>query len=154
MAHGAGSPRRLIPPVYFLVALALMGFFHAVTPVARILVEPYRYAGLVIAALALGIAVWAALELRRAGTPLHPFDEPRALVTTGPYEHTRNPIYLAMAGVLLGAALYMGSITPFLVIPAFVAVITDRFIRDEETRLRASFGAEYDAYQARVRRWL
>ncbi|HVL34253.1 MAG TPA: isoprenylcysteine carboxylmethyltransferase family protein, partial [Burkholderiales bacterium] len=142
------SPRWLIPPVYFAVALALMGFFHVAAPVARVIFVPYRYAGLVIAALAIAFGAWAAWTLHRAGTPLHPFDEPRALVTAGPYQHSRNPMYLAMAGTLLGAALYLGSITPFLVLPAFMAVITDRFIRDEEQRLRAAFGAAYEAYQA------
>ena len=58
----------LVPPVYFGVALALMGFFNAAAPLAHLIDAPYRYAGAVIAALALALIVWAALLFRRAGT--------------------------------------------------------------------------------------
>ena len=72
----------------------------------------------------------------------------------GPYKFTRNPMYLGMAGILLGAAVYMGSITPFVVIPAFMALITERFIVPEEAKLEAAFGGQYLEYKKRVRRWL
>jgi protein-S-isoprenylcysteine O-methyltransferase Ste14 len=130
MAAAPESSRVFIPPAYFLVALLLMGFFHRVAPGAYIIQAPYRYAGLVIAALALGLILWAAV--------LFP----------------RNPMYLGMAGILLGAALFMGSLTPFVVIPAFMALIAERFILSEEAKLEAAFGREYLDYKARVRRWL
>jgi protein-S-isoprenylcysteine O-methyltransferase Ste14 len=63
-------------------------------------------------------------------------------------------MYLGMAGLLLGAGVYMGSITPFIVIPAFMALITERFIVPEETKMEAAFGQQYLDYKARVRRWL
>jgi protein-S-isoprenylcysteine O-methyltransferase Ste14 len=140
--------------MYFLVALALMAFLHYAVPLARIIAEPYRYAGAVIMALAVALILWAALLFRRAGTAIHPFETSSALVTRGPYRFTRNPMYLGMAGLLLGAAILMGSITPFVVIPAFAAVITERFILGEEARLEAAFGAPYLEFKARVRRWL
>ncbi len=63
-------------------------------------------------------------------------------------------MYLGMAVVLLGAAILFGSLTPFLVIPAFMAVIGDRFIAREEAMLESAFGAPYLEYKAKVRRWL
>jgi protein-S-isoprenylcysteine O-methyltransferase Ste14 len=144
----------MVPPLYLLVALALMAFFHNIAPGAYIVREPYRYGGLVLIALAIALIVWAALLFRRAGTHIHPFDPSTALVTSGPYRQTRNPMYLGMTGVLLGAAVYMGSITPFIVIPAFMALISERFIIPEETKLEAAFGQQYLDYKARVRRWL
>jgi protein-S-isoprenylcysteine O-methyltransferase Ste14 len=63
-------------------------------------------------------------------------------------------MYLGMAGILLGAGVYMGSITPFVVIPAFMALITERFILPEEAKLEAAFGGPYLDYKKRVRRWL
>ena len=146
--------RFLVPPLYFLVALVLMVFFHRVVPWAHILDAPYRYAGIVIAGLALGLGAWAAVLFRRAGTSIRPFLPSSALVLEGPYKFTRNPMYLGMAGILLGAAVYMGSITPFVVIPAFMALITERFIVPEEAKLEEAFGREYLDYKARVRRWL
>jgi protein-S-isoprenylcysteine O-methyltransferase Ste14 len=146
--------RFLVPPVYFLVALLLMVFFHRAAPWIQVIQPPYRYAGIVIMGLALCLIVWAAFLFRRAGTNIAPFLPSTALVVLGPYTFTRNPMYLGMAGILLGAALYLGSITPFVVIPAFMALITERFIVPEEAKLEAAFGRDYLDYKARVRRWL
>jgi protein-S-isoprenylcysteine O-methyltransferase Ste14 len=63
-------------------------------------------------------------------------------------------MYLGMAGTLLGAAVYLGTLTPFIVIPAFMAVITERFILGEEAKLEAAFGREHLDFKAKVRRWL
>jgi protein-S-isoprenylcysteine O-methyltransferase Ste14 len=140
--------------VYFLVALLLMVFFHRVAPWAHVLDAPYRYAGIILAGLALGLGAWAAALFRRAGTNIRPFMPSTALVVAGPYRFTRNPMYVGMAGILLGAAVFMGSLTPFIVIPAFMALIAERFIIPEEAKLEATFGREYLNYKASVRRWL
>jgi len=120
----------------------------------QVLDVPYRYAGIVLMGLALCLIAWAAFLFRRAGTSIRPFLPSSALVLEGPYKFTRNPMYLGMAGILLGAAVYMGSITPFVVIPAFMALITERFIVPEEAKLEAAFGGQYLEYKKRVRRWL
>jgi protein-S-isoprenylcysteine O-methyltransferase Ste14 len=143
-----------VPPVYFLVALALMAFFHRIAPGAYLIQEPYRYGGIVLIGLALGLILWAAFLFRRAGTNIRPYLPSTALVVSGPYQFTRNPMYLGMAGILLGTAVFMGSISPFIVIPAFMALISERFIAPEEAKLEAAFGREYLEYKARVRRWL
>ncbi|MDQ5849119.1 MAG: isoprenylcysteine carboxylmethyltransferase family protein [Pseudomonadota bacterium] len=143
-----------IPPVYFLVALLAMALFHRVFPIAQLYGAPYRYAGIVLMAGAIALVLWAALQFRRAGTPIRPFQPSTALVTSGPYLYTRNPMYLGMAGALLGAGVLMGSVTPFIVIPAFAGLINERFIQKEEALLEEKFGAAYVAYKARVRRWL
>jgi protein-S-isoprenylcysteine O-methyltransferase Ste14 len=151
----AGQERSLnIPPVYFLAALLLMALLHQVLPLAQIFFAPYRYAGIVIMALAVAPILWAALLFRRAGTGIVPFSPATALVLGGPYRFTRNPMYLGLAGTLLGAALLMGSLSPFAVIPAFMALIADRFIAPEEAMLERAFGRDYLDYMAKVRRWL
>ena len=143
-----------IPPVYFAVALALMGLLHYGVPLAQLIIGPWRYLGLVAIAPALALALWAALLFRRADTGIVPFSPATTLVLSGPYRFTRNPMYLGMAGTLLGAALLMGSISTFAVIPAFMAVIADRFIGPEEAMLEKTFGSAYLEYKACVRRWL
>ena len=154
MADDADRSRLMVPPLYFLVALLLMAFFHHAAPGAYILQAPYRYGGIVLMALSVGLILWCALLFRRAGTPIRPFLPSTALVTSGPYRVTRNPMYLGMAGTLLGVAVLMGSLTPFVVIPAFMALITERFILGEEAKLEAAFGRDYLEYKSRVRRWL
>lgn len=154
MNKAGPNSRLLVPPLYFLVALLLMAFFHRAAPWVQILEAPYRYGGLVLIAPALGLILWAAFLFRRAGTNIRPFLPSTALVVAGPYKFTRNPMYLGMAGVLLGAAVFMGSLSPFIVIPAFMALIAERFILPEEEKLEAAFGRDYLDYKARVRRWL
>jgi protein-S-isoprenylcysteine O-methyltransferase Ste14 len=152
---GAGEESRtIVPPLYFLVALLVMGFFHAVVPGAYIIQAPYRYGGIVLMVLAIGLILWAAALFRRAGTNIRPYLPSTALVVSGPYRFTRNPMYLGMAGTLLGVAVFLGSITPFVVIFAFMGLIKERFILLEEAKLEAAFGSEYVQYKERVRRWL
>jgi protein-S-isoprenylcysteine O-methyltransferase Ste14 len=150
------APQRSLdlPPVYFLVALALMALLDYVVPVFPLVAKPYRDAGFVFMALGFALAAWAALLFRLARTGIRPFRPATALVTHGPYRLTRNPMYLGMTGILLGAAILLGSLTPFIVIPAFMALIAERFVSREEEMLEQTFGRPYADYKARVRRWL
>ena len=131
-----------------------MGVFHVAFPLARPIEEPYRYAGIVIAALGVALDAWALALFLKARTGIIPFSEATAFVVRGPYRWTRNPMYLGMTAILLGFALYLGSVTPFIVIPAFMGLIGERFIAPEEEMLEKTFGQAYVDYKARVRRWL
>jgi protein-S-isoprenylcysteine O-methyltransferase Ste14 len=96
----------------------------------------------------------AAGLFRRRGTAVEPWKPSTALVTEGVYRFSRNPIYLGFAITYLGFAIAMDSwIVLLLLLPCLVVV--DRFvIQREERYLAAKFGADYDAYRTRVRRWL
>jgi protein-S-isoprenylcysteine O-methyltransferase Ste14 len=89
------------------------------------------------------------------GTPA-PFDPPRRLVTRGPYNYVRNPMYLGMALALIGEAILFAEPRRVIFIYALVLVaITNLFvILYEEPTLRAKFGAEYERYCAAVPRWI
>lgn len=134
-----------------MVAMAVLHFGF---PIAQPIREPYRYAGAVIIVLAGAFGAWGVILFRRAGTGVVPFSEATTLVTGGPYRLTRNPMYLGMVGILAGTAIWLGSVTPWLVLPAFVAVIAERFIAPEEEMLARAFGERYARYRAAVRRWL
>ena len=151
----AEPPRGpLVPPAYFLAALAVMALLHWYFPLLELFGDPYRYAGILLIALSIGLVLWAALLFKLANTGIVPFTPTTALVAAGPYRFTRNPMYLGMAGTLLGAAVLLGTLAPFVAIPLFVALIEWRFILAEEAVLLASFGSAYADYKARVRRWL
>jgi len=96
----------------------------------------------------------AAGLFRRRGTAVEPWKPSTALVTGGVYRFSRNPIYLGFAITYLGFAVAMDSwIVLLLLLPCLVVV--DRFvIQREERYLAAKFGADYEAYRTRVRRWL
>jgi protein-S-isoprenylcysteine O-methyltransferase Ste14 len=146
--------RRIIPPVYFVVSLVAMLALHRWFPIVRVLGPPLSYAGGVLIALGVAIAATAATAFRGAGTPVVPFERSTALVTTGLYRFTRNPMYLGLTTVLVGAAVLCGTVGAVLPIPVFVWVITTRFVAGEERFLEEIFGEAYAAYRRRVRRWL
>ena len=106
--------------------------------------------------LGLGIAASAARIFVRAKTTLNPIkpETTTALVTTGIFSRTRNPMYLGMATWLLAWSAWLG--TPAgLLGPALFVLWMNRFqIGPEERALSQLFGAEFEAYRARVRRWL
>ena len=112
-------------------------------------------AGVVLALAGGALLATGALHMRFADTPSDPTGTPRHLVTKGLFAWSRNPIYLADALILTGLCAAFGAPLAALVLtPAFVAIITQRFIRPEETRLAAAFGPAFAAYAARTRRWL
>jgi protein-S-isoprenylcysteine O-methyltransferase Ste14 len=101
------------------------------------------------------LPVWGYATLRRAGTDIDPISETNArLVTGGPYALTRNPMYLGLSIAALGLAIWVGA-WPMLAAPALTFVVAARVHTPfEETKMRRQFGADYDAYAARVRRWI
>ncbi|MCB1972837.1 MAG: hypothetical protein KDG54_20795, partial [Geminicoccaceae bacterium] len=64
------------------------------------------------------------------------------------------PIYLGMAVLVAGFALWLGSLSPWIGPPAYVALISGRFIRGEEAKLERAFGPAFERYRRRVRRWI
>ena len=87
------------------------------------------------------------------GTPA-PIAPTEHLVVGGPYRWVRNPGYVAVTAILLGEALVLGS-QAVLAWAVLVAIAFHVFVLVyEEPTLRATFGAEYDAYCRRVPRWL
>jgi protein-S-isoprenylcysteine O-methyltransferase Ste14 len=90
----------------------------------------------------------------RAGTPAIPFKPTEALVTTGIYGLTRNPMYVGMALLYIGLALAFGLLWAFAILPFVIVVIDRMVIAREEPYLERLFGQEYLDYKARVRRWI
>lgn len=145
---------RILPPVWFVLAIIAMILLARFVPLVSWHLAPLKWAGIALIVIGLATAVMAARHFKRAGTPLKPFSRATALVTEGPFRFTRNPMYLGLAVILVGVALALESLTPFFVIPAFVAIITAGFIVPEEAMLKERFGDSYGDFQRRVRRWL
>jgi protein-S-isoprenylcysteine O-methyltransferase Ste14 len=141
-----------LPPVWLAVFVALGWVQAEWWPVGSFGLSG-DWIGALLVAAGLALAVAAAVEFRRARTTIIPHEEPSAIVTTGVYRLSRNPIYLGDALILTGLGLRWDSVLALVLVPVFVAVITARFILPEEGRLRARFGPEFDAWAVRVRRW-
>ena len=108
--------------------------------------------GLVIVALVLMAS--AVVQMMFARTTVIPGRDPARMVTTGLFRLSRNPIYLADALLLSGLYLYWGALVAMPLVALFMQVLTKRFIVPEEARLRQIFGAEFNAYKNRTRRWI
>jgi protein-S-isoprenylcysteine O-methyltransferase Ste14 len=105
-------------------------------------------AGAIIALWCVGTFIYVG-----KGTPA-PFDPPRRLVIRGPYRRVRNPIYIGAALALSGTALFYHSLPLLLYDCALLALAHLIVVFYEEPTLRRTFGAEYDTYCHKVRRWL
>jgi len=75
-------------------------------------------------------------------------------VTDGPFQHTRNPIYLADAVLLAAWLVWLGNMLSVVALPLFVFYLTHFQIRPEERALALKFGEDYRTYCRRVRRWI
>jgi len=75
-------------------------------------------------------------------------------VTTGPFRWSRNPLYLAILIIYVGTTLVVDALWPFVLLVPLIALLEWGVIRREERYLARTFGEPYEAYRARVRRWL
>jgi protein-S-isoprenylcysteine O-methyltransferase Ste14 len=147
--------RRVIyPPIWLLFGLVLTFVLNEFYPGPRFTSLEGQLGGGLLIVLGLVLLVVSNGLFTRAGTDVIPFRKVTALVTTGVYRYSRNPMYLGMAAVLLGCAITVGATTALPITPLFMAIIEWRFIRPEEAMLRGLFPQEYPAYCQRVRRWL
>ena len=145
---------RILPPVWLALTLVAMGLAHYYLPIVRIAESSWRLVGIAPILAGILMAAISAGAFSRAGTPVIPFHPSTALVETGFYRFTRNPMYLGMVLVLVGVAILSGTLGAWLPVPVFIAVIHYRFILGEERFLTSIFGEDYERYRTRVRRWL
>ena len=113
-------------------------------------------AALVVAAVGAAFDVAGILAFGRAKTTVNPMkpEKSAALVNTGVFRITRNPMYVGMVFILLAWAVYLASPWALFGPLLFAAYITRFQIKPEERVLAARFGDEFASYTARVRRWL
>jgi protein-S-isoprenylcysteine O-methyltransferase Ste14 len=103
---------------------------------------------------AVGLFVAAVRTFRAAGTPIPGNRPTTAIVRTGPYRLSRNPIYLAFSLFQLGLSVWVNSLGLLITLIPAVLLMALVVIPREERYLDVRFPAEYSSYRASVRRWL
>ncbi len=97
---------------------------------------------------------WAFVLFRRARTSILPVRPTSAVIEAGPYRYSRNPIYVGMFVIVVGAAIGLDSLWQFAALVALYAMLRWGVVAREEAYLTRKFGTTYQDYARRVRRWL
>jgi protein-S-isoprenylcysteine O-methyltransferase Ste14 len=157
MTRARGPGVRFPPPFVFVAGYLAAWWLHSRLP-AEIdgagagLVQVML--GMSMLALGLGLVAWGLATFARLRTAVYPDQPARQLVTVGPYRFSRNPMYLGLTLLYVGIALVSNLAWPIVMLPFVLGMLGLAVIRREERYLQAEFGAAYDEYCARVRRWI
>jgi len=147
---------KIPPPIYMLLIAGLMWSLDNFLPIMELFQSPWNKYGVIVIIVALFMDGMSLMQFFRNHTtinPLHP-ENTKKLVTTGTYQYTRNPMYLGLLFVLLGWAIVLGSLSPYLLLPIFIGLITIEQIIPEEKILEQKFTQEYRDYKKSVNRWI
>ena len=146
---------KLPPPIWTLICVLAAAAISWSLGWPKFLGQLNAALGIALVAVALFLMVWAVVVFRREGTEVNPTSPTnRKLVIYGPYRFSRNPMYLGLVTVTLGIAVWVGA-WPMLIAPiAVFAILNWVHIPFEEAKMRAQFGATYEQYVERVRRWV
>jgi len=158
VGHPSGAktvkPKRPIPPLYFLVLLLASIGLGIYLPIVQLFPTASRFVGIAPILIGVVLNLWADSMFKRNKTTVKPYLKPTALMTSGVFRFTRNPMYLGMTLILLGVSICVGSLTAFVPAVVFFFISERNFIPLEEASMEAAFGDSYLAYKQRVRRWL
>jgi protein-S-isoprenylcysteine O-methyltransferase Ste14 len=142
------------PPVVVLASLLSGAVLTVVWPLPFVPGVLRLPVGGLLVAMAAALFSYSIRQLRAAGTPVPGNKPTTAIVRTGPYHFSRNPIYLAFFALHLGLAICVNSVWLVATLIGTVAVVAVVVVPREERYLTGRFGAEYLDYTASVRRWL
>ena len=150
--HGPGV--RLHPPIIYaisiLTGIGLNNFWPLLMPDG---LQHHGY-GILLIIIALLLAAWSLYEFHKAGTDVRPDKPDSALLTSGPYRFTRNPLYIVLTLAQLTAAVWLNNLWIALLAILSAIIISRYAIAREERYLETLFGQQYLDYKKRVRRWL
>jgi protein-S-isoprenylcysteine O-methyltransferase Ste14 len=138
----------------YLCSIALGLAIHYAWPVRVVPPSVSTPAGAVLVLLSVGLFGAAVRTFQGAGTPVPGNRPTTAIVRTGPYRFSRNPIYLAFSLLQLGLAVWINSLGLLIAFIPAVALMALVVIPREERYLESRFPSDYTAYRAAVRRWL
>jgi protein-S-isoprenylcysteine O-methyltransferase Ste14 len=151
----ADSPGvRVPPPLVFLGGLGIGLALSTWAPTEYLGRTIARPLGGVLIGLGALLALSAFRAFHQAGTTIRPDRPGSALVRTGPYRFTRNPMYLALTIVYAGIAVMNESLWSLLLLPLVVFLIRSKVIAREEAYMERRFGVDYSHYKSEVRRWI
>lgn len=149
---------RFFPPGIPLIAILLGIGLNWLWPIDFGLAIPlalrYLVGGLIIVISVLGLGLRAVRLFRRRGQNENPWKPTPHIEESGPFELTRNPMYLQMVLSCIGIAVVLMNWWILFLTPMVGWLLQELAIKPEEAYLERKFGAAYLEYKSRVRRWV
>jgi len=149
-----GQLVKVKPPIILVVLLLVAAALHFFTALRDVFDVQNMILGGILLGMGIGLIRWAHGFLTKAGTTIIPAEKPTQFVATGPYQFSRNPMYVAGALITLGIAFFVGTLPFFLAWVSMFFILNFIHIPYEEENLEQIFGDAYRNYKKRVRRWL
>ena len=145
---------KIHPPILLLIHLLAAFLLNWLLPLPFAISKVVIWLGYILVLVGLGFAFNAFNRFRQANTTLDPHGSVSAVVISGPYSFTRNPIYLGFTCFLIGFLFIFKSYWGLILSPIFILLMNVLVIQHEEAYLEKKFGETYTSYKSRVRRWL
>jgi protein-S-isoprenylcysteine O-methyltransferase Ste14 len=146
-----------VPPVALVLLFAVMMWLLSASAASLALALPWRtLVALILWSAGFAIALAGLFEFRRAKTTVNPLtpEATSAIVTSGIYRFSRNPMYVGLLLALIGWGVWLSHLLAFALLPLFVVYMNRFQIEPEERALSAKFGGLFRDYRRSVRRWL
>ena len=152
------SPNKYpLPPLLTLGMLGLCALLDRFLPLGwepEQVTQFMRGTGMMIIVLAVMLDIWTFLTFKKHGANILPNRAASSLIASGPFAHSRNPIYLANVMLVAGFGFALGSRWFLLGGAVLFFLLGELAIKREEKHMAANFPLEWEAYSLRVRRWI
>lgn len=145
---------KIPPPLIFLLLILLGWLAHRVWPLPMGIPEGFSVLGYALTLFGVALVILMAGNFKRNSTAIEPWKPTTALITTGLYAWSRNPIYVGLCLFNMGIGIASNNLWIFLSFIPGAVLVYYFAIAKEEAYLERRFGGEYLVYKGRVRRWL
>ena len=139
------------PPVILLASIVLQIILLFSFPIS---VDLSSLLGLILILSGISLVFVSFRFMRKMKTTFIPDGTPEILISSGPFRFSRNPIYLGMLSILVGAAFLMSSLSAIIIAFVFGIIINFTWIAHEEKKLHELFSEDWENYSSKVRRWI
>ena len=144
----------ILPPLLFGLGIVTGFLLQWLAPRPIMASDARFWIGGLALVLGLILAFWGRRVMEQAGTNVNPTLPTTALVATGPFRFSRNPLYVSLTLMYTGLAVVANALWVLLLLAPVVIVLHYGVVRREERYLEAKFGDAYRTYRARVRRYV
>jgi len=144
------------PPVLFLAFLVLgimLNFIVKLAIFSESSVGYVYFAGGLLILSGVSLIIWAAKTFKKSGEAPHHGNPIHKIITSGPFQFTRNPMYLSMISIYIGLSIILNTYWLLLFLPPMLTILHYGVILREEEYLENKFKEEYVSYKSQVRRW-